>query len=89
MGDSKMGLQARLMSQALRKLTSEAVECVFRVDERRYAARLLRFGNRMNRQRRLARRFGTEGRIEKIFDKVNTKNHYEQILEWHLQQDKK
>ncbi len=37
----------------------EAVECVFRVDERRYAARLLRFGNRMNRQRRLARRFGT------------------------------
>ena len=30
-----------------------------------------------------------EGRIEKIFDKVDTKNHYEQILEWHLQQDKK
>ncbi len=35
----------------------EAVECVFRVMNARYAA-LLRFGNRMNRQRRLARRFG-------------------------------
>ncbi len=30
-----------------------------------------------------------EGRIEKIFDKVDTRNHYGQILEWHLQQNKK
>ncbi len=66
MGDSHMGLQARLMSQALRKLTaviSRSKTCVIFINQVRYKIGIM-FGNPMTTPGGLALKFHSTIRIE-------------------------